>query len=74
MPGASSDPSPGRGEAFGSSPEKGGSSGFLLDDTLTFDMTLSDAPGGLGSESLQSHFQIDFGKGQRVTTVPCRDV
>lgn len=74
MPEASCDPSPGWGEAFGSSPEKCSSSGFLLDVTLTFDVILSDVPQGLGFESLQRHFLIDLGRGQRVTTVPCRDV
>lgn len=48
-------------EAFGSSPEKCGSSGSLLDVTLTFGLTFPNALHGLGSKSLRSYSQVDFG-------------
>lgn len=48
----------------GSSAEKCGSSGSLLDVTLTFGMTFPSALHGLGSKSLRSYSQVDFGSEQ----------
>lgn len=56
------------GEAFGSFPEECGCSGFVLDVTLTqFFLTFH-------MFWRLSHSQINFGRGQAVTTVLCRDV
>lgn len=73
MPESPYDPSPG-GRPRGHSPERRDSLGSLLDFTLSFDMTFPSAPYGLGSKSMQSDFQFDFGRGQAVTSVPYRDV
>lgn len=53
-----------QGEAFGSSPEKCGSSRSLLDVILTFEVTFPNALRGLGSKSLRSYSQVDFGSEQ----------